>query len=171
MARGHRLSLLLRGAAEGATGLPTSLGSQQWERHGIRFATLALMPMTQGLTSESDYLYVTATGAFSLDEAQLRFLEMLESVAELNLTKVLFDGRMLVGEPQMMERFYYGEFAARSVASFVSRGLSPATRFAYVLEEPILHPERFGETVAVNRGMRVRAFDNLEAARAWLEAA
>jgi hypothetical protein len=56
--------------------------------------------MTQGLTSESDYLYVTATGAFSLDEAQLRFLEMLESVAELNVTKVLFDGRMLVGEPR-----------------------------------------------------------------------
>ena len=38
------------------------------------------MLMTQGLASESDYLYVTATGAFSLDEAQLRFLEMLESV-------------------------------------------------------------------------------------------
>ena len=41
--------------------------------------------------------------------------------------------------------------------------------FAYVLEEPILDQGRFGETVAVNRGMRVRAFDSLEAARGWLE--
>ena len=127
--------------------------------------------MTLGLTAVSDYVYVTATGEFSLDEAQRTFLEILESVAVAKLTKVLFDGSMLVGEPKIIERFYYGEFAARSVASFASRGVSPATRFAYVLEEPMLDPERFGETAAVNRGMIVRAFDNLEAARAWLEAA
>jgi len=127
--------------------------------------------MTLGLTAVSDYVYVRATGEFSLDEAQRSFVEMLESVAVAEPTKVLFDGRMLVGEPKMIERFYYGEFAARSVASFASRGVSPATRFAYVLEEPMLDPERFGETAAVNRGMIVRAFDNLEAARAWLGAA
>ena len=58
------------------------------------------------------------------------------------------------------------------MASFANGGLvTLAPRFAYVLEEPMLDPERFGETVAVNRGMRVRAFDNLEAARAWLELA
>jgi hypothetical protein len=127
--------------------------------------------MILGLTAVSDCVYVTATGEFSLGEAQRSFLEMLESVAVAKLTKVLFDGRMLIGEPEMIERFYYGEFAARSVASFASRGVSPATRFAYVLEEPMLDPDRFGETVAVNRGMIVRAFDNLEAARAWLAAA
>ena len=129
------------------------------------------MAMILGLTAVSDYVYVMATGEFSLDDAQRSFLEMLESVAVAKPTKVLFDGRMLIGEPEMIERFYYGEFAARSVASFASRGVSPATRFAYVLEEPMLDPDRFGETVAVNRGMIVRAFDNLEAARAWLAAA
>ena len=129
------------------------------------------MAMILGLTAVSDYVYVTATGEFSLDDAQRSFLEMLESVAVAKPTKVLFDGRTLIGEPEMIERFYYGEFAARSVASFASRGVSPATRFAYVLEEPMLDPDRFGETVAVNRGMIVRAFDNLEAARAWLAAA
>jgi len=127
--------------------------------------------MTQRVTAKSDYLYVTAAGEFSLDEAQRRFLEMLESVAAFNARKVLFDGRTLVGEPKMMERFYYGEFAALSVARFANRGVSPATRFAYVLDEPMLDQDRFGETVAVNRGMRVKAFDNLEAARAWLEVA
>ena len=126
--------------------------------------------MSLGFTLASDYFYVTATGEFALDDAQRGFLEMLESVAVAKPTKVLFDGRMLIGEPEMIERFYYGEFAARSVASFASRGVSPATRFAYVLEEPMLDPDRFGETVAVNRGMIVRAFDNLEAARAWLAA-
>jgi hypothetical protein len=33
----------------------------------------------------------------------------------------------------------------------------------------MLDPEKFGETVAVNRGMLAKVFDNLEAALAWLE--
>ena len=32
----------------------------------------------------------------------------------------------------MMERFYYGEFAAKTVQEFTSCGVSPATEFAYV---------------------------------------
>jgi hypothetical protein len=32
----------------------------------------------------------------------------------------------------------------------------------------VLDPDRFGETVAVNRGMPVRVFDNLEEALKWL---
>jgi hypothetical protein len=129
------------------------------------------MSMELEICPEPGFLRVGARGEFSLEEARRTFLEMLEAVALHKVRKVLFDGRALAGEPMTMERFYYGEFAARSVANFASRGVSPATRFAYVLEEPMLDPERFGETVALNRGMRVRAFDNLEPARAWLDAA
>ena len=42
-------------------------------------------------------------------------------------------------------------------------------RFAYVLKEPVLDPKKFGETVAVNRGMLIRVFDNPEEALQWLE--
>jgi hypothetical protein len=67
-----------------------------------------------------------------------------------------------------MERFYYGEFAAQAVRNFADRGVSPATQFAYVLEEPLLDTHRFVENVAQNRGMRVKTFDDLEAALEWL---
>jgi hypothetical protein len=70
-----------------------------------------------------------------------------------------------------MERFYYGEFAARTVWDFAERGVSPATKFAYVLRKPVLGPGRFGETVARNRGMVVMAFDNPEEALQWIEIA
>ena len=129
------------------------------------------MSMKLELFPEPDLLRVVATGEFSLGEAGRTFLEMLEAVAEHEVKKVLFDGRGLAGEPGIMERFYYGEFAAQSVANFESRGVSRTTHFAYVLEEPVLDPRRFGETVAVNRGMFVRAFDNPEHALTWLEAA
>jgi hypothetical protein len=117
---------------------------------------------------ESGFLRVGATGEFSLEEAKRSFLEMLEAVARCKVKKVLFDGRTITGEPETIERFYYGEFAAQAVVEFSDRGVSRATRFAYLLKEPVLDPRRFGETVAVNRGMLVRTFDDLEYALGWL---
>ena len=108
-------------------------------------------------------------GEFSLGEAKRTFLEMLEAVARHKVRKVLFDGRGLAGEPKTIERFFYGEFVARAIAEFADRGMvSRATQFAYVLEEPMRDKRRFGETVAVNRGMFVKTFDNLQDALGWL---
>jgi hypothetical protein len=98
---------------------------------------------------ESSLLSVGAKGEFLLKEAKRTFLEMLEAVALHKTKKVLFDGRKLTGKPGTMERFYYGEFAAQSVANFANRGVSLTTQFAYVLKEPVLDPRRFGETIAV----------------------
>jgi hypothetical protein len=122
------------------------------------------MSMKLEICPELGFLTVRAVGEFSLEEAGRTFLEMLEAIARHNVRKVLFDGRGLVGEPKTMERFYYGEFAARAVTAAATR----FTQFAYVLEEPVLDPWRFGEIVAVNRGMFVKAFDNQEDALEWL---
>lgn len=127
------------------------------------------MGMILKTTVEDGFLRVDATGEFSLHEAQQTFLEILESVARAKVKKVFMDGRALKGEPTLMERFYYGEFAAYSVANYFSRGVAPATKFAYVLKIPVLDPGRFGETVAVNRGMLAKVFDNPEDAFTWLE--
>ena len=126
------------------------------------------MSMKLEISPEPGFLRADAVGEFSLGEAKRTFLEILDAVAKLKANKVLFDGRGLAGKPETMERFYYGEFVAKSVAEFANRGVSRATKFAYVLEHPVLDPRRFGETVAVNRGMSVKTFDNLEGALQWL---
>jgi hypothetical protein len=115
-----------------------------------------------------DLLDIIATGKFSLREAKRTFVEMLEAVALHDARKVLLDGRELIGNPEVMERFYYGEFAAKSVSEYSKRGVSSATAFAYVLREPVLDPDRFGETVALNRGMNVKTFKTLPEALQWL---
>ena len=125
------------------------------------------MGMTIETRAESGLLHVVATGEFSLEEAKRTFLEMLEAARKHQVEKIFFDGRKIVGEPEIMERFFYGKFAAQSVKKFADRG----TQFAYVLLEPVLDPERFGEKVARNRGMFVKTFDNVEEAMAWLETA
>ena len=129
----------------------------------------AKLSMKLKVSAESGFLRVDAVGEFSLAEAERTFLEMLEAVARHKVRKVLFDGRGLAGEPETMERFLYGEFVARAFAEFADRGtLSRSTQFGYVLDEPVLDTRRFGETVAVNRGMVVKTFDNLQAALGWL---
>ena len=120
----------------------------------------------------SGWLRVIVTGEFSLAEAKRTFLEMLDAVARHQTEKILFDGRDLKGEPSTIQRFLYGEFAAYAVLRYRrAHGLSRAVQFAYVLHKPVLDPQRFGETVAVNRGMWVKAFDNPEDALGWLRIA
>jgi len=109
-----------------------------------------------------------AKGKFSLKEAKRTFIEMLEAAALHKTNKVFFDGRKLIGKPEIMERFYYGEFVARTVWYFAELGVSPATKYAYVLRAPVIDLGMFGETVARNRGMDVMAFDNPEEALQWL---
>ena len=98
------------------------------------------MSMILQIHPESDLLNVVATGEFSLEEAKRTFLEMLEAVALHKSKKVLFDGLQLTGNPKTMERFYYGEFAAKMIQTYVERGVSARTPFAYVLKEPVLDP-------------------------------
>jgi hypothetical protein len=126
------------------------------------------MGMRLEISPESGFLRVDAMGKFSLEEAKRTFLEMLDAVARYKVKKVLFDGRRIKGEPETMERFFYGEYAAQAVREYSDRGVSRNTQFAYVLEYPVLDPGRFGETVAVNRGMHVKTFDNLKDALGWL---
>jgi hypothetical protein len=128
------------------------------------------MPMS--VTIEADYdagcLHAVVRGEFSLEEAQRTFLQVLEVIVRDRLYRVLLEGLEVTGEPTTIERFYYGKFAAAAVAVSTARDATVSPRFAYVLKYPVLDPTRFGETVAVNRGMNTKAFEHLEAARRWL---
>jgi hypothetical protein len=126
------------------------------------------MSLQHKMRFESGLLSIDATGEYtSLDKAKQLFLEMLEAVAQHQAKNVLLDGRTLEGKPRDFERFLYGEFAAKETLRLVKEhGIVP--RFAYVLHEPLRDPGKFGETVAVNRGMNIKVFENLEDAFEWL---
>ena len=126
------------------------------------------MSILQDMHFESGLLNVVARGEFSLEEAKGVFLEMLGAVAQYRAEKILFDGRNLKGRPEDLERFFYGEFAARETIRLVrEHGIAP--RFGYVIKEPLRDVQRFGETVALNRGMNVKTFETPEEAFQWLE--
>jgi hypothetical protein len=117
---------------------------------------------------ERHLLRVTYSGEFSIPEAEATFQEILEALVKNRLRKVLVDGRQVIGNPEPLERFYYGKYVADAVNKTVNRMRIEVPRFAYVLQEPLLDPKRFGETVALNRGMRIKAFDDMKRAEWWL---
>lgn len=117
---------------------------------------------------DQSLLRVAADGPFSLPEAQTQFTELVERLLEHRAERVLLDGRSVTGRPGIMQRFLYGEFVADAVDELGIRGLARPPMFAYVLVEPLLDPGRFGETVAVNRGVNLKVFDNMSDAESWL---
>lgn len=126
------------------------------------------MRIQQKMHFASGILHVDATGEFSLEEAGRAFQEMLEAVVQYQAKKVLFDGRTLKGNPDYVERFYYGEFAANETRRLaLELGIVP--RFAYVITAALRHPNRLGQIVAVNRGMSVKTFETPADALEWLE--
>ena len=119
---------------------------------------------------QSGLLNVDASGEFSLEDAKQAFVVMLEAITLYKAEKILFDGRNVKGKPKDSERFQYAEFVARETRRFVvEHKIHP--RFAYVMHQPLRDPERYGETVAVNRGMNVRTFEIQEDAIEWLTSA
>jgi len=128
------------------------------------------MSIQQNMHFQSGLLSVDASGEFSLEDAKQAFLELLKAIAHYQAEKILLDGRNVKGKPGDLERFYYGEFAARETHRIVVEH-NLVSRFAYVVHEPLRDRERLGETVAVNHGMDVKVFETLEDAIEWLTGA
>jgi hypothetical protein len=126
------------------------------------------MQLALSTRADTGMLLATYRGTFDLREAKKTFLQILDALEQRNVRKVVVDGRALTGQLSPSERFAYGEFVAKEVNAQRSRIAGHAPQFAYVLNPPVLDPERLGENVAVNRGMHVKAFDNLDDALDWL---
>jgi hypothetical protein len=117
---------------------------------------------------EPTYLRAVASGEFQIRPAQRQFMDLLDSMIQNGADRVLFDGRLVTGDLTTLERYLYGSFAAQLSSRLPARVFPQPPKFAYVLEHPVLDANRLGETVARNRGMSLRAFDNYDEAMAWL---
>lgn len=92
--------------------------------------------------------------------------ELLESCRARGIRKILLDATDLTGKPTVTDLFEFGASWAdiAKQGPIVLAGVPPTDAAAREWW-------RIGETVAINRGLVTRTFDNLENARAWLETA
>ena len=112
----------------------------------------------------ADYLEVGCEGLYSRAETLRVGEEAYAAAARANRGAILVDARAITGRiPTILDRFEMGVRIARHYLE-----TDPRIRLAVVGHEPMIHPERFGELVARNRGADARVFTDGTEALDWL---
>ena len=111
------------------------------------------------------YLHLYCKGPYEFKEMKNAFEEAFDLARRNELQKILVDVMELFGKPPTtLERFNLCEYVAE-----LCRQFGKLVYIAVAGEFPIVDRERFGETVARNRGANGKAFTDLKEAKAWLK--
>ncbi|HEU4693102.1 MAG TPA: STAS/SEC14 domain-containing protein [Vicinamibacterales bacterium] len=111
-----------------------------------------------------DYLEIACSGVFSRAESQRVGQEAYRDAALAQRDTILIDVRQVTGRvPTILDRFEIGIRMAKHY-----RESDPRIRLAVLGHEPMIHPERFGELVARNRGADARVFTVEAEALEWI---
>lgn len=126
-----------------------------------------LFPIRVEVRSHTHYVELLCLGKFSRSEAFRVTDRAYSEAAAASRRSALVDVRGVSGRiPTILERFDMGvHIAARHLEH------KPRIRLALLGHEPMIHPERFGEIVARNRGADARVFTIEAEALDWLTAA
>lgn len=115
-------------------------------------------------TERDDHVRIEFSGDFSLEEILPLCDRCFEVAVQTRHDALLVDARAVSGrEPTMAERYRWATRVAEAQAR-----TEPRVRVALLGREPLIHPERFGEIVATNRGAVLRTFTVEEQALDWL---
>jgi len=106
------------------------------------------------------YLVVRFTGSGALEEVWRQFEMISERCKRANKNKLLIDFTGTYTGAPLADRYFLGE-RAQIFACY-------KLKVAGVLGPERFDPQGFGELVAQNRGVTVRAFTNVEDAKKWL---
>ena len=117
------------------------------------------------ITLEKDILLVNADGSYSLDKAKNLFKKSIDSALLHNKAKIVIDVTNVTGDIPFLDRFDFSAFLANYTHE---HAMDKVERIAVTGHEPIVHNERFGELVAVNRGLNLKVFTSMKEAVIWL---
>ena len=116
----------------------------------------------------ADHTRVDAAGEFDVADARQVLAAAIEAALRHQHRKILVDCRQVTGTPSTLQRFEWAE----SVTRFYHRERSGVViRMAIVGVEPLIDRDRFGQSIAQNRGLPVKITTKLEEALSWLEIA
>lgn len=111
-----------------------------------------------------EFLELVCEGIYAEEVAGEVFEQAFTLAANAHRTAVLIDARGVTGRPPtLMQRYNHAIW----VTELYFRRL-PRISLAILGHEPMVHPQRFGEIVAVNRGAQARVFTDEATALNWL---
>ena len=126
------------------------------------------MTLTVDLEARKHYLRATVSGPYSLRAAQDAYDQAVKAALSHGHTRVLIDASRVTGVPTQDERYMLGLFVAAEQRILAAKVPEVTVRVAVFAQRPLVDPDRFAETVAVNRGAKVKVSEQLDEALAWL---
>jgi hypothetical protein len=111
------------------------------------------------------YLYAALRGEFEVAGAMTAYREVLQTAAREQALRVLLDCTAMSGNPTMDERREFGVFMAEEQAKYAGLG---DLQVGILASAQAMDPGRYLQTVANNRGVRVRTSDSLQELLSWL---
>jgi len=123
--------------------------------------------MERFVENRGDYLYLKLSGHFNIHELQPRFPVLLKMLIEERLSKVLIDCREMSGSYSRADRYYINHWLADLNIEYMHYHL-PQLKITSVLTRRMFDPEKFGEKLAMNRGLQVHNTMDIEDAYQWL---
>ena len=120
------------------------------------------------------YVYVNITGKISLkgrgswEEIKNAFADVVIQAKKNDIYKILVDCRDFSGKISLLDRFLLAVFLVKENSKLLARRMRPL-KATFVLSKSLLDPQKFGETVARNRGLYGLVTDDMEEAVHWLE--
>lgn len=120
------------------------------------------MAIRYKIKPEGNLLVVKTSGVDeSLEEVEQYGMAVIKACLEGNYSRVLCD--------EVDLEYRLAPFDTYRSAEFIASQAPKVGRVALVCNEKFFTDARFWETVAVNRGLTVRVFKDVEAARQWLD--
>ena len=113
------------------------------------------------ITPTEHYLLVEFTGQFEVDSAKRSVDALVESCIKTKNPKVLFDIRSMTGDLSTLDRYRVGQYGSDTITR--------TTRFAMLARADQVSPDKFFENIAVNRGLNLKVFTNIDETVAWLK--
>lgn len=126
------------------------------------------MTLRVELESRKHYLRAAVSGAYSLRAAQDVYDQVVKAALANGHTRALIDASGVSGVPTQDERYMLGLFVAAEQRILASKTPQLTVQVAVFGHRPLIDPDRFAETVAVNRGAKVKVSERLDEALAWL---
>jgi hypothetical protein len=122
------------------------------------------MSLSYTASTQADHVRIDMAGTSSMEEIVPVLEEAFARAAKDGVDALLLDVRQLTGQPPTLTE----RFALANKVSELQAARHPRIRFALLGHEPMIHPERFGEIVATNRGAVVKVFTDESLALGWL---
>ena len=121
------------------------------------------MAMIKGLRiiQREAYTYFDFSGEFSQETGKQCIDAMVEVCGQSQISKALLDCRNITGDIQIFESFMVVKYGMNMIG-FISK-------IALVVREDQMFSDNFVENVAVNRGVNLKLFTDLDKAIDWLK--